>query len=305
MKPEIDLEKAIIVAKTPRFILDMNKYHFTEDELIAKYKQEGTDAEEALSSYNKQMESISFAKTIFDSRQFVAWGDLTRKQVKNTGLVITLGGDNHFSYVSHFISNELIIGINSDPRSVPGGSEGALTYFNMQSFKDFVRRLKTGEFMIEEWTRLEVILNGSKISTLGTNEILIGESRRKMMSRYAINYNGFEEPQKSSGVLVSTGAGSTGMYKSEGRYLFPEGNIFSKTERLARFLVTAPYQGKLTSYSLLEGELQGDQELLIKSQNDHEGEVSIDSLFDLPFPRGHQVRIKIADQPLRVVKPLL
>lgn len=299
----INLKDIIIVPKTTKYVLDMNKYHLTPEEAIEKYKEEGTKFEDILASHNQQMESLEMAKSIFDSRQFVSWGDLTRERVKKAMLAIALGGDNHFLYVSHFVDKELIIGINSDPRKNPNGSEGALTSFTMNSFRDFLYRLKEGAYRTEEWTRLQIILNNRPISTLATGDVFIGESRRKMMSQYIIDYEGQIEQQKSSGVIVTTGAGSTCWYDSENHYLYPDGNKFSRVRRAARFLTTAPYRGKLTSYSLLEGGLEGNQELLVKSLNDHEGEVSLDSQVDFPFPRGSQVRVRIADQPLRVIVP--
>ena len=48
---------------------------------------------------------------------------------------------------------------------------------------------------------------------LAVNDLFIG-ARTHVSARYRLRYQGREEDQSSSGLIVSTGAGSTGWYRS-------------------------------------------------------------------------------------------
>ena len=58
----------------------------------------------------------------------------------------------------------------------------------------------------------QAILNDGQ-ALLALNDLFIGQ-RTHTSARYTIHYDNREEDQSSSGVIVSTGAGSTGWYRS-------------------------------------------------------------------------------------------
>ncbi|MFH0936911.1 MAG: hypothetical protein V1808_01300 [Candidatus Daviesbacteria bacterium] len=292
MSPE-----TLIVPKLSKLTYDMQKYHINLDHAIRKYQREGIDPEKVLASNNRQVESLNNLTDFLKDAKVIGRNRLNKTIAAGANLIIALGGDNHFLYVSHFINGQLLLGINSDPTS----SEGALTYFTVKSLKDFWSKLEADDFKIEEWPRLQIALNGKKIQALATGDIFIGESRRENMSRYLISLDGQEEEQKSSGLLITTGAGSTGWYDSACHYLFENGNKFPKTKQEARYLVTEVYRGKLSKYQMLEGGFGPGQKLIISSLNDSSGEISIDSLVRCKFNRGSQAIIEISDKPLRVI----
>ena len=122
------------------------------------------------------------------------------------------------------------------------------------------------------------------------------------MSRHILELGEYKEEQKCSGLIVATGTGSTGWYDSSCRYLYENGNKFSKTERYSRFLITEPYNGKHSSYKMLEGMLELNHELLVHSLNDASGIVTLDCIEEYKFNRGAQVKVKIGAS-LKVVKP--
>ena len=117
------------------------------------------------------------------------------------------------------------------------------------------------------------------------------------MTSYILRYRGKQERQKSSGLLVATGAGSTGWYDSAGRYLHPNEDKFPKKERFTKFEVREPH----IIYSMLEGVLEEGEELEVYSLNKGVGRFGIDSSEKHEFPRGTKVVIRISDKTLRVV----
>ncbi|MBI2547335.1 MAG: NAD(+)/NADH kinase [Candidatus Aenigmarchaeota archaeon] len=287
----------VIVPKISKYEFDIRTYGATHEEIVAKYRREGVDVEVVLESHKRQKESLGRMRGYFGDNQFISREKLGKDIVRNTRFVVALGGDNHFQYVSHFVDSALMIGINSDPTT----SEGALTYYRAADIEAILTRLENGDFNVEEWTRLEARVNGNLVA-LAMCEYFLGEAQRKNMSRNIIKLGDVKEEQKCSGLLVTTGAGSTGWYDSECKYLYPKGNRFPKTEKIARFLVTAPYTGKLNRPTVLEGAIREGEELTIHSLNDSNGVVTSDSLEEYEFGRGVHAVIKVSDNPLKVVR---
>ena len=124
------------------------------------------------------------------------------------------------------------------------------------------------------------------------------------MSRHTLRHQDREEEQKCSGLLVATGAGSSGWYDSACRYLHPGGDRFAKTEKNGKFLATEPYHGKLNGSDMLEGRLEDGEVLEIISSNDACGAITVDSIESYEFSRGMKAEVKISGTPLRVIKPI-
>lgn len=286
----------IVVPKMSKYEWDMHTYRLMPNELIEKYTREGVDADVILSSHNRQKESEMMLRKFFSENQFISRELLTGDVSEKAELVIALGGDNHFQYVSHFIENTLIMGVNSDTMT----SEGALTYYTAVDFDRLLRKLDARDFNVEEWTRLEARINGYN-AALATSEYFLGERERSNMSRHNLMFKNEKEEHKCSGLIIATGAGSTGWYDAACRYLHPNGNAFPKDSGYCIFLASEPFRGK-RDYRKLEGRIEKDQELEVVSLNNSDGILSADSMETYNFSRGSKAVIRISDLPLRVVK---
>lgn len=266
------------------------------EQLIEKYKNEHANLKAILSSHEVQLESRKKICSLFPSAKLVMMSEMgDAHNALSADLILSLGGDNSFTYTSHFIKNTPIIGINSDPSR----STGALCGWN--DIKTFTDAWRKGNYRKEAWTRLHATVDGKQI-TPATCEYFLGEKMRKDMSRYVFVYRGKEYEQKSSGVLFVTGAGSTGWYDAAGRYHFSSGNRFQKTEEKAVFLVTEPFRYEREN-DLCAGELLPGEEVLIYSLNDGQGHATTDCWEEYDFFRGKKASIKISDTPLCVLVP--
>ena len=293
---KIDLSKILVVPRLSKYEWDMREYKLGHDQLIEQYRRDGEDIGRILGSHSRQKESLEELKMCLHESQFIEADQLTREIAKNAPLIIALGGDDHFKYVSHFVDNNFILGVNSDIVR----SAGALTYFTPKGFDSVLIKLEKGEFYVEEWIRLQAEVNGSKKSP-AVSEYYLGEINRRYISSHKLILSERSEEQKCSGLLVVTGSGSTGWYDSANRYIFPNGNRVPKDEKFARFLVTEPYRGRLSGYSMLEGIIEEGRELIVVSFNKHNGILSADSIDDYGFKRGSVATIRIADKPLKVI----
>ncbi len=85
-------------------------------------------------------------------------------------------------------------------------------------------------------TRLEVAVNGVAHPTPVLNEVLFAHVCPAAVSRYAMRIGEDTEDQKSSGVWIATGAGSTAAIRSAG------GVLMHPADPRVQFLVREPYR---------------------------------------------------------------
>lgn len=112
------------------------------------------------------------------------------------------------------------------------------------------------------------------------NDLLVTNSNPAMMSRYVITSGERSETHASSGVWISTPAGSTAGIRSAG------GTVMPLQGALMQYLVREPYTTGLARYPLLRGVRHLSEGLAIRSLMD-DGRVYVDGPYiSIPFPLG-------------------
>ncbi len=215
---------------------------------------------------------------------------LSKNIFKKKHLIIVVGGDGTFLRTAHLVKNELVLGVNSDPKTKEG--------FFMGSCKDdFDKKVEIfleNRFYVEKLTRLKSKINKKELC-LALNEVFIGNKIPYKTSHYKIFLNNKIEEQKSSGVLIGTGSGSNAWLKSVGV------KPFSSCSKKSYFIVREPYKGKLTRPLLTKGFISHNQILKIKSEMNN-GIVALDSNKEYRFNKGSVIEITLSKNPLRLVK---
>lgn len=296
----LDLSEVVIARKLSILEYDMKRYRLNEQEVLKKYQQMGADKERIINSHQRQLKSLQLVKKYLPQSPIIVGKVVDPKIFKKTEVVVCLGGDNYFQYIASFLSKQLIVGVNADSKE----SEGSILYFDAPSLGSLISRLYRGDYQVEEWTRLQSTVNERKLTSLAASEIYIGAKNRLDMSRYSIKLGEIQEEHKDSGLIISTGVGSSGWYLAAISCGHNLGKPFSKTEKLARFICTETYHGKLNGKVLLKGSLSFGQKLEITWFAHGQGVVGVDSLPDSRFnylSRGSKVVIEVTDKPLRVV----
>lgn len=295
--PRIALDDIAIVCKDSKFHFDQRRFGLNAKELLKRYEANGVDPDHILKSHDAQLHYRHTLERIFSPEQFIERDLLTNDRISDATLVIALGGDNHFTFVSHFVADaQLLLGVNSDPtRSV-----GALLSTSADHFEETLRKLVLGEYSIQEWAQLEATLSDSR-TIRATSELFIGETENELMSRHLLCLNNTCEEQKCSGLVVATPAGRTGWYDSASRYLFPDGDDAPWTNREFRFIVREPYRGKHSSYQFLQGSCRDHEKCTVRVLSDSVPVLSADSLRKIPLLQGEEITLGLRDTPLRVV----
>ncbi|HZE97413.1 MAG TPA: NAD(+)/NADH kinase [Planctomycetota bacterium] len=158
-------------------------------------------------------------------------------------LVISLGGDGTFFAAARYLKDTPILGINSDPAN----SLGLWTCADSSGFREPLERALAGTLKAVRIHRLSIAINGRPVRELAFNDVLIAHKNPAAMTRYHLSVGTAVEQQKSSGVWISTAAGSTAGIRSAGGRRMP---ISSK--RL-QYLVREPYTWPQRRYGLSRG----------------------------------------------------
>jgi hypothetical protein len=150
---------------------------------------------------------------------------------------------------------------------------------------------------------------------LAFNDFLIGH-RTHVSARYRLGWHGKSEAQSSSGVLVATGAGSTGwlsstrqMAQSVSRMLLadkaprlPELRLKWDDPRLA-FVVREPFASRATGVALTAGLVEAGEELRVESLMPDGGVIFSDGVEAdaLKFNSGAVATVRAANLKTRLV----
>lgn len=180
-----------------------------------------------------------------------------RERMQEYDLVVTVGGDGTFLEASHYVEHTPMLGVNSDSNH----SVGFYCATNGEHFAELLKNVDRIPRTIV--SRLEIILNGKKISEPVLNDVLIAHHNPAAMTRYTLEANGKTEAQRNSGLLICTAVGSTAFMYEEGGVVMPLDSqhmqYHERSKRNAPFL----FADALTIHSLTrEGMLYLDGEHL-------------------------------------------
>ncbi len=226
-----------------------------------------------------------------------------------TRVVVVVGQDGLVANTAKYVGGVPIVGVNPEPARF----DGILLPFHVEGALRAVSRVLNGQATIREVTLAQATLqDGQKL--LAFNDFFVG-AKSHVSARYELRTGGRSEPQSSSGVLVSTGAGSTGWMSS----------VFNMTRGIAEWLggeprppvgvqmdwgdpwllwaVREPFLSRMSGASLVAGRISQGDELEIESQMSSGGVIFSDGIEAdfLDFNGGSIVRIGVADQRARLV----
>ena len=110
--------------------------------------------------------------------------------------------------VAKYAAGQPIIGINPDPDRF----DGVLVPTQVGSLRTSLHAVLSGKARLLPVTLAEVKLNDGQ-RLLAFNDFFVG-CQSHVSARYRLEYNSHSEDQSSSGIIISTGAGSTGWLSS-------------------------------------------------------------------------------------------
>ncbi len=227
-------------------------------------------------------------------------------------LVVTVGPDGLVVNTAKYLEGQPILAVNPDPKKI----EGVLLPFVPKDVSRPLTASVYGDPVVKKITMAETALNdGQKL--LAFNDFFVGV-KSHVSARYRIEIHGKSEDQSSSGIIVSTGAGSTGWLKSvytgAARVIEALGGTVNPPPEAGRFpweadqliyVVREPWPSKATGASLVYGVITKDKPLVITSQMADNGVIFSDGVEAdyLAFNAGFRATIRVADKKAHLVMP--
>jgi NAD kinase len=230
-------------------------------------------------------------------RAHVDRGDLSRFLFEPEDIVVVVGQDGLVANVAKYLDGQPVIGINP----LPSQYDGILVQHPVKAAPDLLLGAAAARLRLESRTMVEATLDdGQRIVAL--NEIFVGHHGHQS-ARYQIELGERSERQSSSGLIVSTGTGSTGWARSINLARGHALELLAPGERSLAFFVREAFPSVATGVELTCGRIGADDALALTSEMDDGGVAFGDGIEDdhLSFARGHTLRLGIARQSLALV----
>jgi NAD kinase len=224
-------------------------------------------------------------------------------------VILAVGQDGLVVNIAKYLSGQPIVAVNPDAARW----SGVLLPFHPGNARAGVARALDGHAATYAITMAEATLNDGQ-RLLAVNDFLIG-CRTHVSARYRLRYGDKSEEQSSSGVLVSTGAGSTGWLSStrnmtaavSGLLLnrapdIPGIRLAWDDPRLV-YVVREPYESRSTGVSLCAGYIPAGAALRLESHMAESGVIFSDGVEAdaLAFNAGAVVTVQAAKRRTRLV----
>jgi NAD kinase len=222
-------------------------------------------------------------------------------------IVVTLGQDGLVANTAKYVGAQPIVAVNPEPARF----DGVLLPFLPAQARAAVAQVIEEQAKIREITLAEVRLDDGQ-RLLAFNDFFVG-ARSHISAMYQIKIGNKSEVQSSSGVLVSTGAGSTGWVSS----------VFNMATGISRFcggppvapvrmpwedgrllfIVREPFASHHSQAGIVAGILQSGEEISIESRMPSYGVIFSDGMEAdfLQFNSGATAHVRAAEQRARLV----
>ena len=229
-------------------------------------------------------------------------------------VIVVLGQDGLVVNTAKYLAGQPLVALNPDPKRI----DGVLLPFHVHDAKQAITRALGKKKVWRDVTMAQVWLNDGQ-HLLAVNDLFVG-ARTHVSARYRLRYKGQDEDQSSSGLIISTGAGSTGWYRSilTGAAGIVEAYVPSLEVRKVKdrfaipwedrslvFSVREPFVSKTSGAKIVHGTITENQPLELISQMPQNGVIFSDGIEDdrIDFNSGAIASIGLADRTLSLVVP--
>lgn len=276
----------------------------------------GADFSDYRAEHARYREAVGAAEALL--RRFGRVQRLERRYLPNfifgpADTVVVLGQDGLVANTLKYLDGQPVLGVNPDP----GRWDGVLLPFRVADLAGIVPETLAARRPLKDVTMARAVLNTAQ-TLHAVNDLFIGP-RSHGSARYTIALGDRAEPQSSSGVIVSTGLGSTGWLKSiyaglgaASRALAggtpadappsPDG-AFPWDADYLHFFVREPFPSRTSAAGLVIGRIPSGATLTLVSQMPENGVLFSDGIEAdyLEFNSGAQATIGLAEKRGRLV----
>ncbi len=287
------------------------------DELIAQYNTEaqaefvvnsrgacsgGESFDEYRLEHQRYFESLSEVETALQNiarvqildRQFLSNFIFGPKDI-----VVVVGQDGLVANTLKYLNGQPVVAINPEPKRY----DGVLLPFQVRDTQNIVNDVIRQQFSSKQITMAKATLNDGQ-ELLAVNDLFIGP-RFQTSARYELTLGKITEVQSSSGIIVSTGLGSTGWMKSilagaAGVSGNSQANSISMEWHadFLQFAVREPFPSQTTGVDIVFGKVDKQHPMTVASRMPNNGVIFSDGMVDdvVEFNSGAIVNLGLAEQ---------
>jgi hypothetical protein len=265
------------------------------------------EVEQGHSTQEQALQQVAAAIPPDWRRGEVERADLDRFVFGPEDVIVVVGQDGLVANVAKYVGAQPIVGVNPDPERI----DGVLLPFGVDKARVAVRHVLEERAHFREVTLAEVVLSDGQ-RLLGFNDLFLG-ARTHVSARYTLQYERRTEAQSSSGIIVSTGAGSSGWLSSvftlarglteaTGGQPGQTWRLDWEDPRLA-FVVREPFISRHSAASMVAGFVSAETALEVESRMPSGGVIFSDGVEEdfLAFNAGTTARVHPAAQRARLV----
>ncbi|MBP5365847.1 MAG: hypothetical protein J6Y82_07985 [Bacteroidales bacterium] len=217
-------------------------------------------------------------------------------------LPVVLGQDGLVANTAKYVNGLPIFAINPDQVRY----DGVLLPYNMHNFKVKIQSIIHDDFSCDDITMAKAFLNNGQ-TLLAFNDFFVGPSSH-ISARYNLKFGKDEENQSSSGIIISTGAGSTGWLSS----ICNQVSSMSDSSTIIKmdwdmdklfFVVREPFKSRYSEANIISGYIDKNKPLVIESFMPQNGVIFSDGIEKdyLNFNSGSIVTIGLADSKAHLI----
>jgi len=220
-------------------------------------------------------------------------------------IIVVLGQDGLVANTLKYLDGQPLIAINPDPKRW----DGILLPFHVSDVSKVVRDLFMAKRQFKEITFAQVDLNDGQ-SICGVNDIFIG-AKTHTSARYTIEVDGKKEEQSSSGIIISTGLGSTGWFTSivsgarsiTGQRPKSENYAFDWSADYLCYSGREPFPTKTTGSQMVFGKITSKNRMILASLMASNGVIFSDGIESdfIDFNSGTKAIVTISNKKGRIV----
>ena len=307
----MNIENAVVVVNKTRLEALIERFN-TRDQARFYIEHAGGNFKEYVAEHEAFHQSLSVVTRTVS--EYLKMKVVERKYVPNflfseKDLVVVVGQDGLVANTAKYANGLPILAINPDKTRY----DGILLPYDCSTVKGALKGLLNDRASYKHITLAEARTNDGQ-RLLAFNDFFVGPASHTS-ARYRITFDAHSEDQSSSGIIVSTGAGSTGWLSSVVNMANGISHTFDEdrqedvtialpwdTDKLV-FVVREPFRSRHSSISLTAGMIHGNESLTIESYMPSNGVIFSDGVEAdfIRFNSGTSVEIGIASQKATLV----
>ena len=304
-------------AKNGRFILVTRKTRL--EELVERFntwpqakfylEHNNTNPADYVAEHDQYKAEVLKVQTVLQKQgrfQLLERSYLPSYQFGDNDLVVVIGQDGLVANTLKYLQGQPVVGINPDPARW----DGPLLRFEAAQIADVIKNVTNNTADSQQITFAQAQTNDGQ-TLQAVNDLFIGPQSHTS-ARYTLVHGTQREEQSSSGIIVSTGFGSTGWLQSilaGARGVYPDSethvlsNGFDWNAEQLQFAVREPFPSLTTGTQLVFGTVQKNDQLTIESRMPERGVIFSDGMEQdfLTFNAGTVATISVSPIKGRLV----